>query len=226
MTAHPEAVVSPRGNPGILYVRDGTSDLSIGLSTFSNDWARGDDEYRLRDLTVDGVFVDVGAHVGSVALAVLLDNPNATAILVEPVVENMAIAREAIHANGFEATFVTAAVGGTKVTIGADDVDDRYVANLAGHGGPTFRVERVTLPQLVRMAGGRIAALKVDCEGGEWELLRSKAVAKVDRIFGEWHGHTQTELGPQRLHRLLDATHEITDVTDAGGVGLFWAVRR
>jgi FkbM family methyltransferase len=226
--AHAEAVESPRGVPGHIYVRDGTSDLSLVLGHFSIPWAAGDDEYGLRDLTVRGVFVDVGAHIGSVALAVLLDNPDATAILVEPLPENMALARETMSDNGLSdrVTFVTAAVGSAKVRYGAEDVDDRFVGNIGTHDGQTITAEVVTLPQLVAMAGGRIAAMKVDCEGGEWGLLRSTAVRHVDLIFGEWHGNTSHRDGRARLDALLGKTHELVSVTDVGGIGLFRAVRR
>jgi FkbM family methyltransferase len=226
-TLETETVTSARGNTGYIIIRDKTSDLSLVLGTLSNSWARGDDEYGLRDLYVSGVFVDVGAHIGVVSLAVLLDNPEATAILVEPIPENMALARQTMAENGLleRVTFVEAAIGTTQVRYGSD-LDDRFVGNLGYNDGPTITTAKVTLAQLVRMAGGRIAALKTDCEGGEWALLGSKSVAKVDRIFGEWHGHGLDFSGPQRLHRLLDATHEVEVLSDDGGIGLFRAVRR
>jgi hypothetical protein len=122
-------------------------------------------------------------------------------------------------------TFVQAAVGGTRITLGSDEVDDRWVGNLGGHGGRTIRTDRVTLPQLIEMAGGAIDVLKVDCEGGEWSLLRAD-LSPVRVILGEWHGYTVTLKGPERLHRLLHRTHDLEYVTDGGGVGLFRAVRR
>lgn len=219
-------VRSPRGASGVINVRPGTSDLSVVFSTFSDRFTAGDDEYGLADLHVSGVFVDVGAHIGTVGLAVALDNPGVRVILVEPFPENMALAKQTFADNGIEATFVTAAVGVTQVRYGGDQQNDRFIGNLGDNTGQTITAERVTLPQLVKMAGGRIDAMKVDCEGGEWGLLRSKSVAKVGLIFGEWHGYTATQTGSERLHDLLDATHDITYLTDDGGVGLFRAVRR
>ena len=73
MTAY--ALHTPRGNPAHLEARDQTSDLSVIGSTFAGVAGSGlVDEYGLADLHITGRFVDVGAHVGSVAVAVLLDH--------------------------------------------------------------------------------------------------------------------------------------------------------
>lgn len=225
---HPEMVISRRGQTGVIYVRDGTSDLSLALGTFSNSWATGDDEYDLENLHVSGVFVDIGAHIGVVSLAVLFDNPEASAILVEPFPENLAMARQTMETNGLadRTSFIEAAVGRGDIRYGGEDADDRYVGNIGSHTGPTIQAPIVTLPQLVKMAGGRIAAMKLDCEGGEWKFLTSKMVRHVDLIFGEWHGYTKKFDGPTRLRKLLDPTHDFTLLTDVGGIGLFRAVRR
>jgi FkbM family methyltransferase len=224
---HLEVVTTRRGQTGVIYVRDQTSDLSLALGTFSNSWATGDDEYDLEHLHVEGVFVDIGAHIGVVSLAVLMDNPGAQAILVEPIPENLAMARRTMAENALadRASYVEAAVGRSTISYGTTE-DDRFVGNIGSHAGEVIVAPLVTLPQLVKMAGGRIAAMKLDCEGGEWNFLRSSAIRHVDLIFGEWHGTTKRRDGPTRLRALLDATHDFTLLTDVGGIGLFRAVRR
>lgn len=228
MDPHLEPVHTSRGTNGYISVRDNTSDMSLVFGSFSNRWTLGDDEYGLKDLTVEGVFVDVGAHIGIISLAVLLDNPKATAILVEPIPENVALARRTMMANTLDGRvkFVEAAVGSGTIRYGGVDADDRFVGNIATHSGHVIQAKVVTLAQLVKMAGGHIAAMKVDCEGGEWEFLNSKALKDVGLIFGEWHGSGSDYNGPDRLRGLLDATHEIVNLTDVGGIGLFWAVPR
>lgn len=224
---YPTKVLSPRGTWGDIFIRDDTSDMSIVLGTFNNQFHAGANEYGLRDTHISGVFVDVGAHIGTVALAVLLDNPGATAILVEPLPENVAMIRQTLDANGLtdRATVLQAAVGKASVRYGTTE-GDRFVGNIGTHAGKTIRAEVVTLAQLVEMAGGHIAALKTDCEGGEWALLRSKSVGDIDLIFGEWHGNAKHREGRERLTSLLGATHELTEFSDDGGIGLFRAVRR
>lgn len=223
---HLQDVYTPAGRPGKLAVRDGTSDLSVALSTLSSREWTGDDEYKLRGHPFKGTFVDIGAHIGAVSLAVLLDHP-VTAILVEPVAENVELLRETIVANGLasRARIVQAAVGTDTIQIGSDK-DDRYVANLGYNDGERRKVKTITLPALVKRAGGYIDALKTDCEGGEWGLFASGGLKDVGYIFGEWHGRNRDFSGPERLHAALDPTHEITRLTDMGGIGLFWALPR
>jgi FkbM family methyltransferase len=226
MSYHLEEIITPHGARGVLAVRDGTSDLSIALSTLSAKHMRGDDEYRLRRRDFKGTFVDVGAHIGAVSLAVLLDHP-ITAILVEPVAENVELLRATIRANDLSrrAMIIEAAVGTDTIRVGSS-LDDRWVANLGYNDGETRKVSTVTLPYLVALSGGHIDSLKTDCEGGEWGLFASGGLADVDYIFGEWHGHNRDYVGPRRLHLALDETHDVIRITDQGGIGLFEAVRR
>jgi FkbM family methyltransferase len=214
---HFEAITSPRGQPGFIAVRDDTSDLSVVLSTLSNSWQVGDDEYHLADLHVDGVFVDVGGHIGTVTVAVLLDNPNATALIVEPLVENIELIRATIERNNLKAEVIEGAVGTTTVKVGKFH-NDRFIGNLDFPDYETRTVKKITLRALVKKAGGSIAALKTDCEGGEWGLLDDKLVDGIPHIFGEYHG----DPGPDGLERMLGRTHSLT-FKIVGATGWFWA---
>lgn len=225
--AHFETGITHGGRRVQIAVRDGTSDLSLVLGHMSIDWAVGGDEYDIGQLRLTGTFVDVGAHIGAVALAVLADNPNSRAILVEPLPENLALCRDTMRVNRLtpRCLFVEAAVGSSTVRYGGDRVDDRYVGNIGTHDGATIEARVITLAELVELAGGHIEALKIDCEGGEWAFLQSPALAQVDLIFGEWHGNTRSRNGRARLTRLLGRTHDLVQFTDVGGIGLFRAVR-
>jgi FkbM family methyltransferase len=217
---HFEDISSPRAHAGKIAVRDDTSDLSVVLSTLSNSWQQGDDEYHLADLHIDGVFLDIGGHIGTVTVAVLLDNPNATAIIVEPIAENIELIEATIAENNLPARVVAGAVGTTEVKVGKWH-NDRYIGNLAFPDFETRKVRKYSLRQLVKMAGGKVAALKTDCEGGEWGLLDSKLVDDIPYIFGEYHG----DPGPPGLERLLGRTHTLTFKV-VGATGWFWAAPR
>jgi FkbM family methyltransferase len=210
-----------------FLTRDATSDLSVVGSTFEL-WGKLVDEYRLADLHLGpgDVFVDVGAHIGTASIAVLLDNLDATAIAVEPIPENIEVMRANAEALGVadRLSIIAAAVGsGRNVSIGYDyqsDPTNAYIGNLAGHDArKVATVPIITLASLVKLAGGSIAAMKVDCEGGEWGLLRSRSTAKVRRIVGEWHNDRE---GPVTLARLLP-DHHIEVVAQEGASGLFRA---
>jgi FkbM family methyltransferase len=215
-------LTTPRGNSALLACRDDTSDLAIAGSVFGG--VAGSplvDEYDLGAEYITGVFVDVGAHIGAVTVAVLLDNPQARAICVEPIPDNVGVLRQNLELNGLteRATVIAAAVGTKTVRMGSGT--ERYVANMLGASGPETSVPKVTLRELVKEAGGEIELLKTDCEGGEWSLLRPLCVKHVERIVGEWHGRTEAE-----LVELLAATHVVVASETHPGLGLFVASRK
>jgi FkbM family methyltransferase len=233
-------VTTPRGNPATVITREGSSDLSL-VGAFFHLWGRIDDEYRLGDLRVEGVFVDIGAHIGLVTLAVLLDNPNATAICLEPLAENLDLMAENMDANGV-ASRVTMLQGGVgkgdtvEVTYGLPDDSAIYAERFIGglqQAKPVATglatVPAYTLAQLVEMAGGAIDTLKIDCEGCEWTALADPiAVGKVARIVGEWHGHPigKRVRGVPTLRKMIGQTHTVEEIGGQGGIGNFVAVAR
>lgn len=221
-TVEVQDVKTPRGRPARMGCRAGTSDLATVGSTFDL-WGSLHDEYGTAGLRIDGVFVDVGAHIGSVAIAVLLDNPHARAICVEPLPENAAMIRANAERNGVGSRLqvVEAAVGsGKSRTIRYGDGVHRYIANIRGAAGDYIEVPTVTLASLVRLAGGRIDAMKTDCEGGEYDLFDATpaTLRKVARIVGEYHG------GDKPLRDLLGKTHALTISRGDRFVGHFEAV--
>lgn len=229
-------VVTPRGAYARILSRAGTSDLSVAGGSFYL-WGALDDEYQLVDLRVSGVFVDVGAHIGTVTASVLLDNPTARAICVEPVAENVEMLRRNMEVNGLthRARIVHAAVGpGEDAAITFDYQGEeyirtnRYVAGIARFAttGRTVTVPTVSLASLLEIAGGEIDAMKLDCEGCEWHLLTEPDIGRVGTIFGEWHGHPIAGDGYAAIVDLLAETHDVESRRHLGGTGTFWAVRR
>jgi len=82
----------------------------------------------------------------------------------------------------------------------------------------------VTVPaiKLGSLFEDRCAFLKIDCEGCEWDVLADPAIARVERIVGE--GHPADWLA--RVHKALDATHDVEVLSNEGGPGTFRAVLR
>lgn len=223
-----DPVVTPRGRPARFANRPDTSDLSVVGSTFGLWSQHPPDEYRLRDLHVTGRFVDVGAHVGTVAIAVLLDNPKATAVCIEPLAENCEMIRQNAELNGLtdRMTIHHAAIGRgkkVKVTHGYEGqfASERWIGNLAIGKLGAHKVE--TVPTITLSELGPIEALKLDCEGCEWSALKDPVVPSIRVIIGEAHNDNHW---PDTLARILDATHQVEILDNPGGTGIFRAVRR
>lgn len=221
---------SPRGAVAVLQARDDTSDLSVIGSSFAGVAGSGlVDEYGLADLYISGRFVDVGAHVGSVTVAVLLDNPEATAICVEPIPENVAVLVENLRLNHLtdRATVIEGAIGTNLVHYkwsGTEHLEtNRFISNGAGivfgQDWPheELAVREVGLDELLPCE-----AMKLDCEGGEWSLFRQRGIATVPLIFGEYHGKP----GPKGVTAALRKSHDVTFGHIDEMAGAFRAVRR
>ncbi len=237
-----QGVTTPNGHSAVFLCRDDTNDanLVIGINEA--------DEYRMRGRDLSGTAIDVGAHIGAVAVAMALDHPDLKILAVEAVPENVALLVENVERNGV-ADRVTvipkfAAKPGTAqgtchygYRLGTDDaspdyiVCHRFVGGTWGHlGGPEFSptVEAVSLDDLI---ADPVSFLKIDCEGCEWTFLDTGAVAQVQTIVGEYHGGLTESLdhvdAPRdRIVELLTKTHDVSFWMDEPVVGLFEATRR
>lgn len=221
---------TPRGHEAVMGARPQTSDYSVMGSTFRGVAGSGlVDEYDLRSLYIKGRFVDVGAHVGSVTVAVLLDNPDATAICVEPVPENIAVLVANLASNGLtdRAVIIQGAVGTDRVFYGFEGTEhlatNRYIANPTGvvfgehPKSVEIRVREVALEELLPCD-----AMKLDCEGGEWSLFADPRITEIPLVFGEYHFGA----GAEGVKRTFEATHSLEFTIGDENAGNFRAVAR
>jgi FkbM family methyltransferase len=178
-------------------------------------------EYRLPDRFVPGdVVIDVGAHIGAVAYAVVQRGAEHVWSL-EPDPANCAFAAENLKPyidKGF--------VHLTQQAVWRSDPNDDELRFDGYHDFPkSFKgmegvlntgdgsvmwgegepVSKVAFDDVVdRVTGGgerRVRLLKLDCEGAEWPiLLTSQRLHLVDEIVGEFHelGGPFLEIGEER----------------------------
>jgi len=236
-----ETVYSPHGRPMLMAYRNGTTDLSA-IGATNSLWGFMGNEYLLRDHPrMTGWAIDIGAHVGSVAVALAVDNPNLRVLAVEALAENCEVMRETIRLNNLTNVEVIEAAAGDKVAKSvpiaygwstAEGLDDDYVTHSRFIGGmlndPSGTVAHprgVSLSSLLKTYDiDRVTFLKIDCESCEWAFLRSKDIDRVDEIIGEYHFGK----GMDGVHEILDPTHKVQYVSGDPNdtVGVFWAHRR
>lgn len=227
---------TPAGNVFRLVTRPEVNDEALVNGIL------GTDEYQLREVRdLTGWALDIGAHVGTVALALAADHPGLSIVAVEPVPDNAALLRRSVEDTdlGSRVHVVEASLGPVgRATqpcrfgyVEVDAVDESFVTQnamigniwrLAKHAdAETIDSPVVTLEGLRERFGvDRWAFVKIDCEGCEWEGLR-EGVDRIDLMVGEWH-----DAAPERIARQLAATHDVTVITDYGGSGIFRAVHR
>ena len=242
------SVLTPTGHPVNFATRDGTNDanLAIGLNIWNDTIA---DEYKMRGRVLSGWAIDVGAHIGALAIPLAMDHPDLRVIAVEAVPENVALIAQNAEQNGVADRVIivsafAAAPGTSTGTIhygyrhepSADDgyvSAHRFVGNTWGpageEGDPEFHValDAVSLDDLLARFGIEdVALLKIDCEGCEWAFLDTPAVARLQTIVGEYHGRPKGNPNPMTRLRELLPGHEVTAWGDDPVNGLFEAVRR
>jgi len=220
---------TPRGNQATMHYRQNSSDWNTLVSAMTAD------EYELGSQSFAGHALDIGAHIGGVAIALALDNPGLSVTAVEPVPDNVRLLRANVDANGLSGlvNVVEGAAGHGRVTVwygrtGSETLEHHaFIGNnsLAYDSGGGNDPESVTYRGLTlrELSDGRpVDLLKIDNEGGEYDFLADSAVVRCRVILGEWHnvrGHVQGDVAD-----LLRETHRVTFTGPVAGPGGFTAV--
>lgn len=209
----------------MMEVREGTADHNNVYSCTTED------EYGLKDVHLGEAWaLDVGAHVGGVTVSLAVDNPQAHVVAIEALSENVALLRQNCERNGVadRVTIIHAIAGapgkagrtGTvRWNFDADEAGQhhRYIANAHRmEGGESEQADVRSLDELEQ----DFAFAKVDCEGCEYDFLRSKSVKRIRDIRGEFHA------GFDRVFEMLNETHNVTLTSGTEAFGGFRAVAR
>jgi FkbM family methyltransferase len=169
----------------------------------------------LRDLGMNPVIVDIGAHIGDFSLLMAHQIPGARILAYEPEPENFALLEENIETNGFKAAIfpfrqAISDQSGEKMRI------FRHPDNLGMHSqfpqdrlgaydGTFIEAETVSLEDVFEQnAIDSCDLLKMDCEGGEYPILLNApahVLARIRRISLEYHKGGNIQEVRQRLER-------------------------
>lgn len=220
---------TPGGHAVVMMYRKDTNDWNTLNATLDQD------EYALpRAMT--GTALDVGGYLGSVGIALALDNPELSVTIVEPVPPNADLIDRNLALNDLidRITLIRGAVGkgGEQVEVwygykGSESAEHHaFVGNssIAYDNGGRFEHDTTEYVAIGLEAFLPVDYLKIDCEGGEWAFLDSTAVGKIGTIVGEAHSVRGHKGGD--ITALLAATHEVTLIGNPEGTCEFRAVRR
>ncbi len=133
---------------------------------------------------------DIGANIGLATLCFSIQYPNANITCVEPSPKNLALLRENVARNGVRAEVVPAAVADRRGTIDffefdAHAINSTVFSEFMGKTGRKMVVDALPISEVVV---GKGYGLKLDIEGGEFELLgHASAFENAAWICGEVH---------------------------------------
>ncbi len=144
------------------------------------------------DLKPGDTVIDVGAHVGIVSIYLAKKYPGIKVLALEPVPENYERLCRNIEANGVDDSVITIpyaiTADGRPLELSGDLSTNSGGVSAFGSGANSYTADSTTLPKLLAEHGiDRVALLKIDCEGSEYEILTPDVLARVDRIRGEFH---------------------------------------
>lgn len=175
-----------------IFLRNGTTDLDVAISCLSGEF----EVLRyLHDAEFDGAIVDAGGYIGTAAIALSQMFPNATVLTIEPSLENFSILKR--NVSNFDN--IQPVYG---ALVAKDDGNISLVNRGTGQWGYTavqnpldkidaevmHETPSVTLSSL-SVSPASIGILKLDIEGGEYDLLLNDAetLANIPNIIIELH---------------------------------------
>lgn len=190
-----------------------------------------------------GVMVDIGAHIGSVALLAAYHNPLLRVFGYEPNPRNFEVLVRNVHANHLEdqVSVFPNAVAGTreqKRMFLRGSPHSNFEEREDDAAATVIEVEAITLADIfTKQAIRHCDLLKVDCEGAEFELLYAapkQVLRSIDKIRMEYHDNlADSEQTVDALTQFL-ARHgfertrkQAAGVHGGGGeIGIAWFERR
>lgn len=235
METNTTEVLTPHGKPASFLCRAGTSDLATVGAT-NRLWGTLVDEYLIPE-GLTGWALDVGAHIGSVTVPLLLDNPGLRVVAIEAVPDNAELLIENLARNHVDdrCTVINSAAWSGKGTI---DVEYGYTGSetaethaFIGSVTPwldnpgesrTATVPILTLKEALALTDGEFVWAKSDCEGCEHRFFAGPGLKHIKELVGEWH---HRDGSPESFAERLSKTHDVTWDEGIGG-GPFRAVRR
>ena len=179
-------------NNNNIWIRKNSTDLQVAIDSLTGEFNVLKDYI---DSDFSGVIIDAGGYIGSATLALKNLFPHAKIICIEPSLKNFQILKKNLSQIK-DVQLIFGALVGIKrnkvvlkdrmtgnwgFSIASDTHDTSYKAEL--NEAPAYTISQLG----VRIED--IGILKLDIEGGEYELFKedSKTLKKIPIIFVELH---------------------------------------
>lgn len=179
-------------NEHSIFIRSSSTDLEVALSSLLGEF---DILKYLLPKDFNGVIVDAGGYIGTASIALSTLYPNAKIICIEPSEDNYQILKKnvakfekiitlnaaLVSSNSNSAKLKDRGTGEWGYTV-VNKPNDNQEASLL------HEVNAVNLSH-IREKYGDIGMLKIDIEGGEYDLLTNDldSLKKIPYIFAELH---------------------------------------
>lgn len=207
---------------GLLRKVTGDHVLSMMLDIISND------SYglkRFKTKTLDNI-VDIGANVGVFSLHAHTLFPNARLLAFEPSIQSRHFLEK--NTKGLNIEVYPYAVGNSRGKIILNELDDMSASYISTEKDiaalRSQECELISLDDVVAKIEKPVSLLKLDCEGSEYEIMKSSALKSFRYIVGEMHTcqHGDPNLGLKMLNNNGFTVNKWVPFPD-GLAGIFWA---
>jgi FkbM family methyltransferase len=181
-----------------------------------------DDDYGLAGVHFPvRTIADIGANIGFFSMAARSYFPNATIHAYEP--NPRVFPHVSKNASAAGITLFPEAVGSVPGYVFMEDSGESNQARTSVTEESGTQVPQITLETIVNRLGGSIDLAKIDCEGAEWEIFKSRSAwTKIKHVRMEYHlwgKHSYSEL-EVTLRRIGFEVHRHMP---AGEWGIVWA---
>ena len=197
-------------NGMVLHGGPTDSPVFLFLEIFANGCYR-----REMPAVLAGDVIDVGANIGAFTLDMAMRYPAITLHAYEPDPGVCQVLEKNVAANGLSrrVTIWNEAVAGAAGTLRLWRGEGSMVASAflpPAARGESTEVPAVTIQTAVGRTSGRIALLKLDCEGAEAEILENAgpALEAVDHLVAEFHRDLVPDVVP-RMERVLGPLFDV-----------------
>lgn len=177
---------SSRRSGIVLYSRDAVPSDAFALAALDDGSYEPPIAAAAALTAVDDLrVVDLGAYIGTFG-AFAFERLGASSVLAyEPDPANAAVHRRTIEANSERDWRLVDACAGTRADMTPFVASGDWNAAISTSGHESIRVAIVDVFDSM----GDVTLLKLDIEGGEWDLLRDDRFGAVPVVFLEYHQH-------------------------------------